>query len=236
MSKKKDERQAILGMAAETIGKDILGALAQEIKMLPDVWQKTSESKQNDVIDRLRKRVENNVKMAVHLIASNGRSVVTGDLEQVTIKDGVKATIKFSSSAASIASLYESTGKAVLVVVGGSEEFMGGMDAVKGESDQRAMDLGKEYDPNGDGKGMDNDDHVIDAEVRELPAPEQPEFTEEELQEMYQAGRQAAEEGKSDRECPRVASELVKYWMRGYRQWHEEQEENTEEETEGQSK
>ncbi len=168
--KKKDERQAILGMTAETIGKDLLGALVQEIKMLPDVWPKMSEAKQNDVIDRLRNRVEHNVKMAVHLIASNGRTVVVGDLIQVTIKDGVKATIKFSSSAASIASLCESTGKSVLVMVGSAEEFTGGMDAVKGESDQRAIDLGNEYDPNGDGKGMDND-NVIDAEVKVSPPP-----------------------------------------------------------------
>ena len=76
-----NERKELLNMTAETIGKDILGALVQEIKLMPDVWPKLSESKQNDVIERLRNRVETNVKMAVHLIASDGRTVVTGDVE-----------------------------------------------------------------------------------------------------------------------------------------------------------
>lgn len=218
----KTERQALLGMAAETVGKDILGALVQEIRMLPDVWEKMSEAKQNDVIDRLRSRVENAVKMAVHLIASNGRTVVVGDLEQITIKDGVKATIKFSSSSPSLPSLYEAQGKAVMVTVGSAAEFTGGMDEVQGESDQRAMDLGHEYDPDSDGKGMD-DGKTIDGEVRALNAPEEkPEFSDEELATAYQAGRDAAESGLTEKDCPVISAELVKQWMRGFRDWHEE--------------
>jgi len=36
MNQEKDFRQ----MTAETAGKDLLGALVTEIKLLPDVWQK----------------------------------------------------------------------------------------------------------------------------------------------------------------------------------------------------
>lgn len=148
-------------MAAETVGRDLLQALVQEIKLLPDTWPKMSQKKQDDVIDRLRKRVGDNVKMAVHLLASQGRTVVAGDLDQITIKDGVKAVIKFSSAAPSISELYEASGKAVLVVVASVSDNTAGMDEVHGESDQRAMDLGKEYDPKGDGNGMDDSDVVV---------------------------------------------------------------------------
>lgn len=41
-------------MTADTIGKDLLGALVTELKLLPKPWPKLSESKQNDIIDRLR--------------------------------------------------------------------------------------------------------------------------------------------------------------------------------------
>lgn len=78
-------------MTADSIGKDMLSALVTEIKLLPDPWVKLSKAKQDDVIDRLRSRVESNVKMAVHLLAAEGRIVVAGDLDQITIKDGVKA-------------------------------------------------------------------------------------------------------------------------------------------------
>lgn len=170
-----NEAKATMNMTADTVGRDLLQALVQEIKLLPDVWPKLSKSKQDDVIDRLRDRVETKVKMAVHLIASEGRTVVAGDLDQITIKDGVKAVIKFSASAPSLHELYESQNKAVLVVVANHAQHTGGMDEVTGEADQRAMDLGHEYDPNGDGKGMD-DSNVVDAEViilNALPAPTQ---------------------------------------------------------------
>lgn len=212
-----NDRKKLLNMTAETVGKDLLAALVQEIKLLPNTWPKMSESRQNDLIDRLRNRVETNVKMAVHIIASNGRTVVAGDLEQIVIKDGVKAVLKFSESAPSIDELYRSTGKAVLVTVGSTEEFTGGMDEVRGESDQRAMDLGQEYTDQ-DGDGMGDDDHgPIDVEGRIIP-----EVLESDKEKAYQDGRKAAAEGKSDRDCPIMASELVKAWMRGYREWHEE--------------
>lgn len=145
-----DDVKALLNMTADTIGRDLLQALVQEIKLLPDAWPKLSQKKQDDVIDRLRNRVETNVKMAVHLISAEGRTVVAGDLDQITIKDGVKAVVKFSSAAPNLHELYEASGKAVLVVVANPAQHTGGMDEVKGESDQRAMDLGHEYDPNGD--------------------------------------------------------------------------------------
>lgn len=174
------ETQETLAMTATTIGRDILAALVQEIKLLPDVWVKTPQSKQDDVIERLRKRVDENVKMAVHLIASNGRTVVAGDLEQITIKDGAKAVIKIGRGAESLHELYEAQGQQVLVVVSGAQEHTGGMDEVRGESDQRAMDLGQEYTDE-DGDGMDDQpgvpDDVID--VLALPAPPDGEETDE---------------------------------------------------------
>lgn len=209
-------------MTADSIGKDMLSALVTEIKLLPDPWVKLSKAKQDDVIDRLRSRVESNVKMAVHLLAAEGRIVVAGDLDQITIKDGVKAVVKFGSGAANLHELYDVAGKAVLVVVANAAEHIGGMDEVRGESDQRAMDLGNEYDPNGDGKGM-GDGNTIDGEAKALPGPGDVAPTEEELQEHYELGYTAASEGKPESECPIVRSALVIEWIRGFRAWHEEQ-------------
>ena len=78
-------------MTADTIGKDILQALVMELKLLPQPWPKLPKKKQDDIIDSLRNRVESNVKMAVHLLAAEGRTVVAGDIDQITIEDGVKA-------------------------------------------------------------------------------------------------------------------------------------------------
>lgn len=213
-------------MTADTVGKDLLGALVTEIKLLPDVWPKMSKVKQDDVIDRLRKRVEENVNMAVFTLAAKERVVVAGSLEQITIKDGVKAVIKFGIKSPNLDGLYEaaSDGKDVLVVVAGVEEHTGGMNEIQGEDDQRGMDLGHEYNKN-DGGGMDD---PIEGKVIGLPEKV---ITEEDLETAYQDGRLAAEEGNEQADCPIMDGSLVAKWVRGFKDWHEENPVNDETES-----
>jgi ribosome modulation factor len=225
MSEQHDEVSSILHMTTDTIGVDLLNALVTELKLLPDVWVKLPKTRQDDVIDRLRKRVESNVKMAVHLLSSKGRTVVAGDLDQITIKDGVKAVIKFSSTAPHLHELYEASGKPVLVVVAGAEEHTGGMDQVQGEADQRSFDLGKEY-TQGDGEGTDDADSgtIIEGEFQSLPPPANDGSpTSEELQEAWDAGYDAAAAGEPQSACPVMAGALCIEWIKGWKAWHEEQ-------------
>ena len=210
-------------MTADTVGKDILQALVMELKLLPKPWPEISKAKQDDIIDRLRNRVDTNVKMAVHLLASQGRTVVAGDLDQITIKDGVKAVVKFGSGAANLHELYDVAGKAVLVVVANAADHTGGMDEVQGESDQRAMDLGHEYKPNSDGEGMEGaGGATIEGEVLGLPSPDQVQPSEEERDQAFDDGFSAAEAGKPESDCPVIRSELVIEWLRGHRAFHEQ--------------
>jgi site-specific DNA-cytosine methylase len=76
--------QDFRAMTADSVGKDLLSALVTELKLMPKTWPQLSESKQNDIIDRLRARVDSNIKMAVHLLAAQGRTVAAGDLDQIT--------------------------------------------------------------------------------------------------------------------------------------------------------
>lgn len=210
-------------MTAETIGKDLLGALLGEIRLLPKPWPQLSQGKQDDIIERLRKRVDNAVKMAVHILAADGRTVVAGDLDQITIKDGVKAVVKFGANAANLHEMYEASGKAVLVVVANHTDYTGGMDEVSGEPDQRAMDLGHEYHDN-DGGGMD-DPNVVDAEfvvdAPALPAPGDESVTEEQKQAAFDEGYSAAGRGEPESACPVMKGELCIAWVKGFKAWHE---------------
>lgn len=210
-------------MTAATIGKDLLSALVTELKLRPAVWAKLPQKKQDDIIDRLRDRVETNVKMAVHMLSAQGRTVVVGDLEQITIKDGAKAVIKVARSAESLHELYDAQGKAVLLVVSDAGEHTGGMGEVTGEADQRAMDLGHEYHDN-DGGGMDgrpyaDDANVIDAD-RGLPAPEDV-VTSQQLEEAFEDGYQAAADGQPESACPVMAGKLCIEWVKGWKRYHE---------------
>ena len=217
-------------MTADTIGKDLLGALVQEIRLLPDVWPKLPKAKQDDVIERLRKRVEENVAMAVFTIAAQNRTVVAGSLEQITIKDGVKAVIKFGVKSPNLDGLYEaaSDGNDVLVVVAGAKDYTGGMNEIQGEEDQRNIDLGHEYHDN-DGGGMDgvSDVDPDTGEIKGLPSPDQVKPTIEEMQKAWDDGYQAAEDGKPQSDCPIIRSELVIQWINGWKNYHEDQKTET---------
>lgn len=149
-----EEHQDFRAMTADSIGKDLLGAMLAELKLLPEPWPSLSKAKQDDIIDRLRSRVGNAVKMAVHLIASEGRTTVLGDLDQITIKDGVKAVVKFGASAENLHELYDSSGKSVILVVASVATHTGGMDGITGEEDQRGLDLGHEYHEDGERHAM----------------------------------------------------------------------------------
>lgn len=169
MSKKEAPKKDVRAMTAENIGRDLLEALVLEVKLLPDVWPKLPKSKQDDVIERLRKRVIKNVQTAVHMIASEGRTTIVAELEQVTVKYGIKAVLTMSKSDPNRHGLIDAQGKTVLVAIADAEDHMGDVAAVRGEEDQRAMDLGHEYDPQGDGKGMDADiSDFVEGEVLAL--------------------------------------------------------------------
>lgn len=213
-------------MTATTIGRDLLSALVTELKLLPKPWAKLPQSKQDDIIDRLRDRVDANIKVAVHLIASEGRTVVQGDLDQVTIKDGAKVVIKIGRGAESLHDLYDSQGKAVLIVVADAQPHAAGMEKVRGEADQRAMNLGKEYTDQ-DGDGMDEagsgDSNIVDAEFRELPPPDAPAGpTEDQLEQASVDGYNAAAAGQPESDCPVMDGQLCIQWVKGWKQWHEE--------------
>ena len=69
---------------------------------------------------------------------------------------------------------------------------------------------------------------VIEGEVLGLPAPGDTTPTEEELQQAYEDGNKAAEEGKPKSDCPIIRSELVVEWIRGWKAYHEENVEGSE--------
>lgn len=126
---------------AATVGLDLLKALIDEIRLLPKPWAAMSQAQQDEVIDRLRRRVLEQTHEAVQAIAADGRVVVAGELEQITIKDGVKAVIKMAQHSPHIHELYSSAGSTVLVVVADATPYTQGLDGVKGEPDQTALAL-----------------------------------------------------------------------------------------------
>lgn len=216
-----DDVKKLLSMTSESVGRDLLQALIQEINLLPDVWSKVPKKKQDDVIERIRDRVQTNVKMAVHLIASSGSIKVVADLEGVAIKDDIKATFKVhkAQDMESLQHLFESVGQPCMLVVADVDAHTGGMKDIEGESDQRAMNLGKEYNPNGDGDGMDG--AFKGGEVVDIQAIEHKPL-ETELDKAFEDGYEAASEDKDQSACPIMTGALCIEWIKGWKSYHKE--------------
>ena len=132
-------------IAAEDMSYELLSALIMQVRMLPKPWDQMPKAKQDEVIDSFKKTIRTAVNEAVKLIASNDRVTIEGDLEQVTIKDGVKAQITVSKNAENLSELFEAVGSPVLIVCADNPVYDRGLDDVEGEDDQRALDLGQEY-------------------------------------------------------------------------------------------
>ncbi|HGN1611657.1 cell division protein FtsK [Pseudomonas aeruginosa] len=148
-----------MNMTADTLGKSLLQGLIQEIRIMPDCWQKLPEAKQQDIIDRLERQVRNAATIAIHTIAGGDRDTVYGKLESFTAKDKVKAVFTVSPSSPNQEQLFGAVHQDCLLVIGGAAEFLDGMKDVKADPDQNPLDLnGGDGDMEEDGAwGADTD-------------------------------------------------------------------------------
>ena len=113
--------------AVETLTGDtrdfILDRLRHEQSKAP--WHQRSEADQRDTVHQVEAHVQAMVKRAVELIAAQGRRSIRATLEQVTIKDGIKATVSLSKFDEQRHSLVDAQGASILIVVADPEEFQG---------------------------------------------------------------------------------------------------------------
>jgi hypothetical protein len=116
-----------LQLARETMTGDlrdcILDFLKHEKNPLP--WNMQTEEQQSDAIHKVTDAVTRAVEKAVALIAADGRQVIEAILDQVTVKDEIKAVCKVSKSNALRHDLMDATGYSVLLVVSDAGVYKG---------------------------------------------------------------------------------------------------------------
>lgn len=155
-------------LASETMGRDLLQVLLQEVRALPDVWPKLNEKKQAAVIERFTSSIKYTVTQAVKLLAAGGNPTISGILESVAIKDGIKATFKINQLDPQRHDLIDSQGKVCLLVVANAADHLGGMDEVVPDPDQgELLNQGGEFE-----------DDVANAEAETGPGEQDPLYPE----------------------------------------------------------
>ena len=130
-------------VAAEKLGLYLLDRTLQEIRALPDVWEKLPEWQQAEVIDRVRAGVIDAVAGAVRIISSRGFDGVVCEIDSIQIKGEIKAALIVSRANGheTLQQFYDAQGQPCVIVLANPEEFSGGMGTVRAEPDQRAMKL-----------------------------------------------------------------------------------------------
>lgn len=120
----------------------LVARMVEEFKAMPDVWQKLSQAKQEEVLSRCRLFAEDYIIQAVDFVASDDRPTLQATLDQVTVKDGFKAVLTMPKNAEDRHELIDAQGKDVLIVVVDYKAYNGGTGKVKGEKDQKSLDIG----------------------------------------------------------------------------------------------
>lgn len=91
----------------------------------PLPWNLQGEDDQAATIEKVEKAVQYAVERCVQLIAAENRSVITAKLDQVVIKDGIKATLILSKMAPERHQLCDSQGANVLILISDTMPFEG---------------------------------------------------------------------------------------------------------------
>lgn len=148
----KVEQVNIPTVAAENVGASIKQLVLQEMKVMPNVWQKLSEREQIEVVGRIDKGVRYTVAAAVNTIASANMVRLSGYIEQINLKDKIKVTLivdKNRNNSDDLSELYDAAnGVDCQIVIADSDQYIGGMDLIDlSESDQ--------------GELVDNEDNLL---------------------------------------------------------------------------
>lgn len=134
-------------IAAEEMGKKLLESLIGVVQSIKRPWAEMTQYEQDDAIEKMRYAVKVATIQAVRLIGSNGATHVVGTLDQITIKDGVKAVVQIGKNAENLPALFEAQGGEVMIVCGGGQDYLKDINEVKGEPDQGAFEMDEPVQP-----------------------------------------------------------------------------------------
>lgn len=128
-------------MAVGTLKGDIRDWLLDRLKQQQKPWEQMSEAEQADLIAQAEMAAGDMVRRAVRMIAAEGRKVIVAQLEQVTVKDGIKAVVTLSKHDACRHDLVDAQGKDVLIVVADAGDYMGAKGEAVPDADSPGLPL-----------------------------------------------------------------------------------------------
>lgn len=132
------EKTAI-DIAREFMLGEVMAAAMRQLRALDKPWLRLPEQAQKDVIDEVKNDVQHAIREAVEIIATDDRTRFVAAVESVTFKDGVKAVLTMSNSAASHELADTAGGRVFIVIEDPSRYTAAGSNVPKADPDQAAL-------------------------------------------------------------------------------------------------
>ena len=129
-------------MVEESIYADLRDALLTEAQAMPEVWQKMSQQQQDELIERVDKRVLTKVQEATTLLVTHDFPAVAGTIESVTVKNKTKVVIVLNDMTPDCHDLIDAgAGASVRIVLADSAAFTVLDGSVTSDKDQPDLPL-----------------------------------------------------------------------------------------------
>lgn len=113
-------------------------------------WHLLPEAKQAEHISRATMLAENTVRRVVAIVAADGKRTIPATVEQVVVKEGLKAVVKAHKNEQNLKDLGMAEGLSVLIVVADATPYTGERQPMKPTPDERPLfdetDAGKSVD------------------------------------------------------------------------------------------
>jgi len=127
----------------DSMGTFLMKVLREEITNLRTMWAVTPAQQQQEILDRMADHVDSAVKMGARKIIAAGIPSITATLQQITVKDGVKATLIFDKAEDALDALTHRVGSSVVLVLADPEAYAEGVDQLEADADQNSLPLGE---------------------------------------------------------------------------------------------
>lgn len=133
--------ERFLTMTAEKCYETFMKETLRAVKEMPKPWKQLTESQQDAVLAQFDYGAKQCLRQAVEIIAADERPNIKVELEQVTFKDGIKATVKMGKTGESRHQLADAVGSTVILVIADPGPFIKG-EKPKPEPQQADLNLG----------------------------------------------------------------------------------------------
>lgn len=129
----------------ETLGGAVMRVVLDQMRTLPEVWQKIPEEQQQGLIELAREEVSKIVRAGVGNVVAFGYPHTEVGVESITVKSAGKVVLSLSDPEA-LHDLVDAVGRKCVLVLVDPEMFTSGMEAFKADADQPGLPLGEPED------------------------------------------------------------------------------------------